>query len=258
MMNEKRDEFEIDLQKLVQACLRKWWLFVVAAVIAGMLSFWYTACFVTPVYRASVTAYVNNIRRGEDITYISGTNLMAAQQLVATYIQIIGSDAVLARVAEEAELDLLPKDIRKIMSAKQVGETELFQVSVLHPDPVEAAKIANAIAEIAPQEIETYVAGTSAKIIDYAKVPESPASPSLAKNCVVGAMFGIMLVLAGVTLHFLFDVRIKSEEDLTSLFDIPVLGQIPVFVTEEPKRKSGHHGKNAHSNAAGQQKGGAK
>lgn len=258
MLNEKRDEFEIDLQKLLQACLRKWWLFVVAAVIAGMLSFWYSACFVTPMYQTSVTVYVNNIRRGENITYLSGTNLAAAQQLVNTYMEIIDSDTVLTTVAEEAGLDLSAKEIRELMSAKQVGESELFKFYITHPDPEQATKIANAIAEVAPGQIEKFVEGTSAKIIDYAKVPEMPASPSLAKNCVVGAMLGIMLVLAGVTLHLLFDVRIKSEEDLTSLFNIPVLGQIPVFATEDSKRKSSYREKSAHDNAAGQQKGGAK
>ena len=30
---------------------------------------------------------------------------------------------------------------------------------------------------------------------------------------------------------FLLDVRIKDEEELTALFDLPVLGQIPEFVS---------------------------
>ena len=247
MLNEKNEGFEIDLQKLLGACLNKWWLFVVAAIISGMLSFWYTTCFVTPMYQASVTVYVNNIRRGEDITYLSGTNLMAAQQLVATYIQIIGSDAVLTKVADEAGLDIGARDIRGMMSTRQMGETELFKLSIVHPDPVQAAKIANAIAEVAPAEIESFVAGTSAKIVDYAAIPESPASPSLIKNCVLGTAIGIMLILAYVLIQFLLDVRIKDEEDLTSLFSLPVLGQIPVFATDNTKYK----GRN-------QEKGGAK
>lgn len=258
MLNEKRDEFEIDLQKLIQACLSKWWLFVAAAIIAGALSFWYTVCFVTPMYQADVTVYVNNIRRGENITYLSGTNLTASQQLVTTYIQIIDSDTVLTKVAQEEGLDLAPQEIRNLMSAKQVGEAELFKLYIKHPDPEQAARIANAIAEVAPGEIEQIVEGSSAKIVDHAKVPENPSSPSLAKNCILGAMLGIMLILACVSLHFLFDVRIKSEEDLTSLFSIPVLGQVPVFGTGEPKRKSGHYGNVAHEKAANQQKGGAK
>ena len=247
MLNEKNEGFEIDLQKLLGACLNKWWLFVVAAIIAGMLSFWYTTCFVTPMYQANVTVYVNNIRRGEDITYLSGTNLMAAQQLVPTYIHIIGSDAVLTKVANETGLNISAKDIRKIMSAKQIGETELFKFSIVHPDPSQAEQIANAIAEIAPAEIESFVAGTSAKIVDYAAVPENPVSPSLFKNCVLGMAMGIMLAFVYVFIQFILDVRIKDEEDLTSLFSFPVLGQIPVFATDNTKYKGRH-----------QEKGGAK
>ncbi len=247
MLNEKNEGFEIDLQKLLGACLNKWWLFVVAAIISGMLSFWYTTCFVTPMYQADVTVYVNNIRRGEDITYLSGTNLLAAQQLVATYIQIIGSDAVLGKVADVAGLDIEAKDIRGMMSTRQMGETELFKFSIVHPDPVQAEKIANAIAEVAPAEIESFVAGTSAKIVDYAAVPENPVSPSAFKNCVLGMAMGIMLIFAYVLIQFLLDVRIKAEEDLASLFSFPVLGQIPVFATDNTKYKGRH-----------QKKGGAK
>ena len=48
-------------------------------------------------------------------------------------------------------------------------------------------------------------------------------------------MIGAVIALAYLTLTFLFDVRIKDEEDLSTLFDIPVLAQIPGFMTEQSK-----------------------
>ena len=64
-------------------------------------------------------------------------------------------------------------------------------------------------------------------------------SPSYQRNTLLGGAIGIMLAVAFVTLSFLLDVRIKDEEDLTQLFTIPVLGQIPSFA-QAGTRRSGY------------------
>lgn len=240
MMNEHRDGLEIDLQKLLLAYLRKWWLILICTAVAGLITLIYTVNFITPLYKSSVSVYVNNARADQQIEYISNTNLATAQKLVNTYINIIRSDRVLAKVADASELDVTADEIRKIMSAEQVDTTELFTVTITHADPEKAAQIANAVAEVAPGEIGEIVEGSSTKIIDYAKVPEKPSSPSKAKNTVLGALVGGVLAVLYVTLVFLMDVRIKDEEDLVALFGLPVLSQIPAFTTDNTKRRNGY------------------
>ena len=228
---------EIDLHKLLLAYLHKWWLIVLCALFIGGASLLYTMEIVTPLYQASITVYVNNVRSGERIDYISGSNLQASQKLVNTYSNIIRSDTVLTKVAKAANVSYTPDMMRGLMSTKQVGETELFDVYITHSDPELAAHLANAIADVAPAEIEGFVEGSSAKIIDYAKVPSERCSPSYSRNTVFGAVIGGVLAVAYVTLRCLLDVRIKEEEDLTALFDLPVLGQIPSFVQKGNGKK---------------------
>ena len=240
VLNENRDGFEIDLQKLLLAYLSKWWLILLCALAAVLGAFYVTSNMITPMYRAEVTVYVNNTASGLQLDTISNSNLVTSQRLVSTYVNIIESDTVLEKVAEASGMEITAEQIRKIMSAKQVDDTELFDVVITHADPVLAAQLANAVAEVAPGEIENFVEGSSTKIIDYAKVPVRPSSPSLGKNCVLGAVMGIVAALAYLTLRFLFDVRIKDEEDLNMLFDIPVLAQIPAFIPEGSKRRNGY------------------
>ena len=220
---------EIDLLKLFMAYLHKWWLILLCALLVGGGALLYTMKLVTPMYQASITVYVNNVRSGERIDYISGSNLQASQQLVNTYSNIIKSDTVLAKVAEEAEIYYTPDAMRKLLSTRQVGETEMFNVYITHRDPETAAHLANASANVAPAEIESFVEGSSAKIIDYATVPTQRSSPSYSRSAILGALIGGLLAVAYVTLRCLLDVRIKQEEDLAALFDLPVLGQIPSF-----------------------------
>lgn len=253
MTNENREGFEIDVQKLLLAYLSRWWIFVLCAVLAASIAAYITHNHITPMYRASVTIYVNNAARDQKVNYITNSNLETAQRLVSTYIYIIESDTVLEKVADAANLGMSAARLRSCLTAAQKGETELFTVSITHADPQMAARIANAVAEVAPGEIENFVEGSSTKIIDYAKVPGGPSSPNMSKNVMLGTISGFLLALIWITILFLMDVRVKDEEDLNAIFDVPVLGQIPAFLPEGSKGRGSYEAKNAY---ASKEKGG--
>ena len=236
-MTRNEEVQEIDLLKLFQEYLKKWWLIVLCVLIAGGGTLYGTMKFVTPIYQASITVYVNNTRSGEYIDYISGSNLQASQKLVSTYSNIIISDTVLTKVAAKAGNGYTAEPLRKILTTQQIGDTELFNVFIRCEDPEEAAYLANTVADIAPKELEAFVEGSSAKIIDYAKVPTKRYSPSYSRNTALGAMLGLVLSVGYITLRSLLDVRIKEDADLFELFDIPVLGQIPHFSNASSGKK---------------------
>lgn len=250
MTNERKETMEIDLRKLVGAYLRRWWLFAICIFLSVAASFYVTKTMMTPMYRAGVTIYVNNVRAGQQVNYITSANLQTAQRLVSTYIEIIQSDTVLEKVAQEAGGGFTPQGIRSAMSAKQKGETELFDLYITHRDPAQAAMLANAVAKVAPSEIERFVEGSSATIVDYAKVPTAPYSPSVVRNAILGGLMGLLLAAAYVTLRFMMDVRIREENDLAEMFSIPVLGQIPAFAEgSRKKRKNSGCGYESDANA---------
>ncbi len=240
MINENKDTIEIDLFKLLMAYLSKWWLIVLCVLAGTILAGYFSINHITPMYRANVTIYVNNVRNGEQVNYITSSNLETAQRLVNTYIKIIRSDTVLEKVAKATGLDISVGEIRAAMHASQDGDTELLKLAVTHADPVVATRIANTIAQVAPAEIESFVEGSSTKVIDYAKVPGAPASPNIRKNCMMGAVCGCLLALLLLTVMFLADVRIKDEDDLVMLFGVPVLGQIPDFDSVKAKHRAGY------------------
>lgn len=236
---EIRDEIEIDLRKLLLVYLNKLWLIIACGFLAAVISLAVTKFGITPMYQADIMVYVNNSRSGEQVDYISGSNLSASQQLVNTYVNIIRSDTVLTKVIEKGELTCRVEDVREMMTTSQVDKTEIFEVRITHENPEMAAHIANVIANVAPGEIEEFVEGSSTKIIDYAKVPDKRSSPSYTKNTLVGGILGCMLAVAYVTIRSLMDVRIKDEEDLMQLFTYPILGQIPSF-DQVPGKRSGY------------------
>lgn len=229
-----QDFTEIDLKQLVLALFRKAWLLILCALIGGGISYFYTANFITPMYRATVSIYVNNAnpQLGSNSSYISGTDLATAQRLVNTYVNIIKSNTVLEKVAEQSGLDITAEQIRNMMTAASVEDTEIFEIYISNADPELAAQVANAIAEVAPDEISNFLEGSSTKIIDYAQVPQYRYTPSFRRNTFLGCCVGGLLAAAYVVLRTIFDVRIKDEDDLERLFDLPVLGAIPDFTAQ--------------------------
>lgn len=231
-MNET---IEIDLREIGRVLLKRVWIILLCAVIAGAAMLFYTVNFVTPMYKADVMMYVNNSSSVNN-QYMSSSDLAVAQRLVETYTSIITSHTVLDKVAEETGLNITGDQIRGMLSTSAVGETEMFKVSVVTRDPQMSADIANVIAEVAPGEIAKIIPGSSAKVVDYARIPRSRYSPSYTSNTILGFLCGAVLAVVVVLLENLLDTRIRKKEDLESIFPAPVLGSIPELMGETNKK----------------------
>ncbi|MBR7122305.1 MAG: hypothetical protein IKC95_02495 [Oscillospiraceae bacterium] len=222
---------EIDFLDVMKALGKRLWIIVLCGVLVGTLVLTYTVLFVTPQYQASVTLYVNN-GSGKGNSAISSSDLAVALHLVETYMNIIQSNRVVNKIIDESGVSLSTNQVKGMISAKAMGETEMFHVTVTSPDPELSMKLANTIADVAPAEITDIIEGSSAKIIDYAQMPNGRSSPSYTKNTILGTAIGAGLAALVIAVCHLFDMRIKREEDLTSIDtspigSIPILGAIP-------------------------------
>ena len=108
-----------------------------------------------------------------------------------------------------------------------MNSTEVFSIEVTSPDPGEAEKIANTIAELLPSRISQIVEGSSAKIVDYAVVPSQKASPSLSRYTLIGLLLGAVVSCGIIVLRVLFDEQIRDEEYVRDTFDLPLLAAVP-------------------------------
>ena len=140
--------------------------FALVAVAMLMLTLPGCSMFSPPTYTAIVSLYVSN-NSNADTAFSSGDSAVALR-LVETYVNIIKSDHVLEQVIENTGAPLTCEQLRGMISAESVGETEIFKVSVTAEDPQVAVDLANAIVNVAQEEIPNIIAGSSLKIIDYA------------------------------------------------------------------------------------------
>ena len=226
---QKNTEVEIDLQRVFAAVWHRIWMLLLVAVLCAVVVFLVTFYFVVPQYESSAMFYVNNsdLSVGDASLNISSADITAAKDLVESYIVILKTRTSLNDVIDYAGVDLTPGDLRDMISAAAVNSTEIFEVVVTSPDPYEAERLANAIAYILPKRIDSIIDGTSARIVDSAVVPSEPSSPSYVINTLVGFLIGFVLSTAVVVLQEIFDVTIRTEEDMEQVCKHPVLAAVP-------------------------------
>lgn len=226
---QKNDEIEIDLGRVLRAVMDRVWLVAVVAVLCAVLTFAGTFFFITPEYESSAMFYVNNsnLSLGDASVSISSGDLTTSRNLVDSYIVILNTRETLVDVIDYSGIARTYKEVRKMLSSSAVNETEIFQVTVTSTDPQEAERIANAIAYILPKRIGTIIDGTSAKVVDAAIVPTKPSSPNYTKNTIVGFLLGFVLSVGVIALREIFDITIRTEEDVAQSCKHPILASVP-------------------------------
>ena len=219
----KNEEIEIDFARLFRALISKAWLVGIGAILCGMLAFLGALFLVTPMYQSSATFYVNN---GSTVSISSG-DLTASRDLVDSYIVILNTRPFLKEVMDRAGVNHSYREMEEMISAEAVDGTEFLRVAVTGPNPQETERIAKAIGEALPNQINGLMKGTFARIVDSGVVPSRPHSPNKAKAARIGFVLGFVLAAGFVVIRELSDTRIRRVEDLEKISTYPVLSSIP-------------------------------
>lgn len=240
---ENRDEIEIDLWALFKAVWKGKWVVILVTLLFGILAFLYTQFLITPTYKTTLTAFVNNrsaTTASDTVDGLSSGDTSAAKQLTYTYASIISSRPVLEEAALQAGLGNLPYSaLQKTVSASVQDNTQLVNLSVTMTDPENALRFAQAIATVAPDRLAEIVEGSSMKIVSYPTLPTRPNYPSKRRNTILGMLLGAFLMAAYLVIRELLDTRVRSEQELEEKFGIPIIGTIPNF--DSATGKSGYN-----------------
>ena len=241
---QTNEEIEIDLSRVVKAVMKKLWIVAVVTLFSGILSFIGTKFFIKPKYQSTAMFYVNNnnFSLGDTSLSLSTGDISASRNLVNTYIVVLNTRSTLTDVIDYSSVDYSYDEIKKMISASAVDETEIFKVVVTSTSPEEAENIADAITYILPKRISTIIDGTSAKIVDTAVLPSKPSSPNVLKNTVLGALLGMIAVVGAIALIEIFDTTIRIEEDIEQITDLPILASVPdIFASSKDGAYSSYY-----------------
>ena len=140
------------------------------------------------------------------------------------------------KLEEEAGTYLHPDTLKgAIRFSEIVEDTSVFYVHVYASDPTLAQNIAIAVQKAAPERVQACAEDARLVVLSEPVLPSAPDSPSIVKNTAIGFLFGVILSLAVVILREMMDNRIKSSEEISQIFRLPVFGVVPDFSAGEGK-----------------------
>ena len=225
--------------------LRRRWLSVLITMllILGLASL---VTLATPKKYTAATRLLFAVAGGSVSDLAPGSSF--AEQQMASYAQVVTSPMVLAPVVQRLALPMTPTELAKSVKATVPVNTVVLDIAVTDRDGQRAAQIANAVgAEIAAGKLTPErrdgTKALQATIVAAAQVPDRPSSPKVLFNLCLGLVLGLLAGIGVAALRSLLDTRVRNEEDVRALTDIPILGvvsynaeihQHPVILRDEP------------------------
>ena len=218
----------MELTGYLTVARRWWWTLLVAAWVAA-LSGWLVASRITPTYEAQVQLLVGPINTDID-------TLKASGQLVQTYAQLAISPPLLESTAREVP-GVDPVKLGLGVRATASDVTRVLQVRVQDADPVQAAKIANTMAN----ELIQITTGATTRpegqleVIGAAVPPTVPIAPQVSLIVLLAAVAGLLGGLFLVIIVEYATDSVRDRSDLARLVPASVLSTVS-FDQREPGR----------------------
>ena len=216
----KEIETKFTLVDIINMMLTFWWLIAVLAILVGGSTYVYSRVTSIPQYSSSGTIYINT-QKEQKTEDVNANALKSVMDLMPTYIEVLQSKPFLQQVSDDIDNKYSFSEIKEAMTIKNIENTNMLTISVNNADSHDAYLICTSIINNAFDEIIRVFEGGSVKLIN---VPESTHS---LKRGIIGFCVGAVIAMLIIFLINLFDTRVKSSEELTNRYKLPILGEVP-------------------------------
>lgn len=220
---------ELDLRSFFLVLLQSLRLIIAVAVAMAVVFGVATGLLTDDTYSARCSMYIMNVSQQDNSTGVSANGLEASQKLVDECIILIKSNNVMSEVTEQLNargFDTTVDAVRGSLGLTAVENTALLRITSTTVDPELSQAICEELMDYAPSVVDYAMRGlvTLNKIDDVAEATKN--SPMVARNAILGGVFGLLLICALILVRYLMDNTIKDEKDLKDRFNVNVLGVV--------------------------------
>ena len=226
MNNQENQAVEIDVFAMLKTLWKRKFSIVLVALVFAIAAFGYSAFLAKKEYQSTSRIYVVS-RQNQDNNALTNSDLQAGSYLVKDYREIILSQNVLTQAIEELKLDMTPAELSKKISVSVPTDTRILSITAKDGDPKEAARIANGLRNVAAEKIISVTKVSDVTTLDEAEVPQSPSSPNIRRNVLLGFIAGAGLMVVLMVVVEVLDDRVKRPEDIEELMGFTLLGIVP-------------------------------
>lgn len=208
----KRAGDQAHLLLLVRVLTRGLWMAVLAGIIFGCIGYVIADMRYQPKYQTRTTFVVH--QRGSYSTVYG--NLNAATGLAQSFSQVLKSDVMRKRVAEDIGVSSVDGEIE----ASVISETNLLEMRVTASTPRMAYRITRSILTRYNELTGAALSNIALEILQQPYVPVRPSNaPNSSRVARIAGLIGAVLMLAYIGVTAYLRDTIKSEKDVEEALD---------------------------------------
>ncbi|OAA86925.1 YveK family protein [Clostridium ljungdahlii] len=221
------EETTLDLRDFYYILKKRFRLIVIVTVactlLAGILSFF----VIKPTYEAGTTIIVGKPQNSQK-SNTQYNDVMMYQNLVKTYAQIAGSNAVMESASNKMNGSVSAGQLQKIITVTPQQGTQILEIKGQSKDPSQAVNMVNAVSNsFITESKRVFPTGGDIQIMDKPQFPDKPVKPKKMLNMAIAFFVGLMGSIGFSFMLEYMDNTIKTEEDVNKALGIPVIGIIP-------------------------------
>lgn len=220
------EEIEIDLKALIGVLAVKWWAIIICALLTGALALSLTMWFIAPKYESTAMLYVlNKLTEETSLSDIQiGTELTADFEVIAKSKPVV--DGAIRRIKEKYGDTFTREDIDRMLNVSNYSGTRILVISVKAENAVNACMVANAVAQETAERMAEITKAEPPTTVEEAEISEYPVSPNLLKNTAAGFLAGLLAACAYLTMRFVLNDNIKTEDDVEKYLGLTTLAVV--------------------------------
>ncbi|MDO5683371.1 MAG: polysaccharide biosynthesis tyrosine autokinase [Propionibacteriaceae bacterium] len=211
--------------------LRQQWLVVVAMMCVVISGAAVMTLMQTPRYTASTELFFR-VAGGESVSDVAQGGYFSTAQL-ESYARVAKSRLVMDPVADRLGYPGGGEALMADTTTEAPPQLVVMVISVTNPDPVMAARAANAVGEATIARVEELSNDSRSPVrvkaspLATAEVPAKPSEPNAMRNLLAAAAAGLLLGWGAAFIRTLADNKVRSTEDVKRISDgLPTLGVI--------------------------------
>lgn len=216
-------EQTIDLSDLIKIIKKNLWLILVLPLLFLIVGLVFSFVLITPKYEATTQLLVNQ-KEAQDS--LMTQDIQSNLKLLNTYSEIIKSPRILDEVSNRIDNEYTSNEIRDMLTVSNQAESQVLNVSITSPNPNVSNILANVVAEVFSEDIKNIMNVDNVSILSVAEGKAKQVEPRTLVNAAIGGFIGLIIALILIFLKEVLDKRIRTEEQVAEILDLPVLGSI--------------------------------
>ncbi len=233
---------EINIVFLLETVLKKWWLLVISAIVAGVLGLGVGIVTTTPMYTADMSFTTYN---QEASNVVSAGDINSSVQIANTFKYILQGRTMLTSVAKNVEKSFGEKiDIERISKYMQVtneSETNIIIIRITTDNPKLSYAIAQGFNECYQEVVDYAYPSATLSIYETPVYPQEPdVSTSELRYSVIGAIVGFAIAFIAVIVTNAVRDTVQTVEDIQVKLESNLIGTVGNVRIKGKKKNKGH------------------